>query len=49
LVEILEPPHNAAISRFFARVPDYAPNTPPIRGGRVRFRGFLSVSCEVGG
>jgi len=30
-----------AISRFLARFPDYALNGPPVRGGRVRFRGFL--------
>jgi cytochrome P450 len=37
-----------AISRFLARFPDYALNSPPVRGGRVRFRGFLSVPCQVG-
>ena len=37
-----------AISRFLARFPDYALNGPPVRGGRVRFRGFLSVPCTVG-
>jgi cytochrome P450 len=37
-----------AISRFLARFPDYALNGPPVRGGRVRFRGFLSVRCVVG-
>jgi cytochrome P450 len=36
-----------AISRFLARFPDYALNGPPVRGGRVRFRGFLSVPCMV--
>jgi cytochrome P450 len=36
-----------AISRFLARFPDYALNGPPVRGGRVRFRGFLSVPCVV--
>ena len=36
-----------AISRFLARFPDYALNGPPQRGGRVRFRGFLSVPCTV--
>jgi cytochrome P450 len=36
-----------AISRFLARFPDYALNGPPVRGGRVRFRGFLSVPCTV--
>lgn len=37
-----------AISRFLARFPDYALRGPPVRGGRVRFRGFLSVPCMVG-
>jgi cytochrome P450 len=37
-----------AISRFLARFPDYALNSPPLRGGRVRFRGFLKVPCVVG-
>jgi cytochrome P450 len=37
-----------AISRFLARFPDYALNDAPVRGGRVRFRGFLSVPCAVG-
>jgi hypothetical protein len=36
-----------AISRFLARFPNYALNGPPVRGGRVRFRGFLSVPCTV--
>jgi cytochrome P450 len=36
-----------AISRFLARFPDYALNGEPVRGGRVRFRGFLSVPCAV--
>jgi cytochrome P450 len=34
-----------AISRFLARFPDYSLGTAPVRGGRVRFRGFLSVPC----
>jgi cytochrome P450 len=37
-----------AISRFLARFPTYALSGAPVRGGRVRFRGFLSVPCEVG-
>jgi cytochrome P450 len=37
-----------AISRFLARFPDYALNGTPVRGGRVRFRGFLSVPCGLG-
>jgi cytochrome P450 len=38
-----------AISRFLARFPDYALTAPPVRGGRVRFRGFLSIPCTVRG
>ncbi len=37
-----------AISRFLARFPNYTLNGEPVRGGRVRFRGFLSVPCAVG-
>jgi cytochrome P450 len=37
-----------AMSRFLQRFPGYALNGEPVRGGRVRFRGFLSVPCEVG-
>jgi cytochrome P450 len=37
-----------AISRFLARFPGYALNGAPVRGGRVRFRGFLSVPCVTG-
>jgi cytochrome P450 len=36
-----------AISRFLARFPNYALNGAPVRGGRVRFRGFSSVPCRV--
>jgi cytochrome P450 len=36
-----------AISRFLARFPNYALNGAPVRGGRVRFRGFASVPCRV--
>jgi len=36
-----------AISRFLARFPSYALKGAPIRGGRARFRGFLSVPCRV--
>jgi cytochrome P450 len=36
-----------AISRFLARFPNYALNGEPVRSGRVRFRGFLSVPCVV--
>ena len=38
-----------AISRFLARFPDYALNGEPVRGGRVRFRSFLSVPCVMNG
>jgi cytochrome P450 len=37
-----------AISRFLARFPSYALKGLPVRGGRARFRGFLSVPCAVG-
>ena len=37
-----------AISRFLARFPNYALAGQPVRGGRVRFRGFLSVPCSIG-
>jgi cytochrome P450 len=36
-----------AISRFLKRFPGYALNGAPVRGGRVRFRGFSSVPCAV--
>jgi cytochrome P450 len=36
-----------AISRFLARFPGYTLNGSPVRGGRARFRGFLSVPCAV--
>jgi cytochrome P450 len=36
-----------AISRFLKRFPNYALNGEPMRGGRVRFRGFLSVPCVI--
>src|SRR6516164_3957217 len=38
-----------AISHFLARFPNYAPSGDPVRGGRVRFRGFLSVPCVTTG
>ncbi|MGV7214466.1 cytochrome P450 [Bradyrhizobium sp. UFLA05-112] len=37
-----------AISHFLARFPNYALSGKPVRGGRVRFRGFLSVPCSIG-
>jgi cytochrome P450 len=36
-----------AISRFLARFPNYRLDGPPLRGGRARFRGFLSVPAVV--
>ncbi len=36
-----------AISRFLKRFPNYALNGEPVRGGRVRFRGFLSIPCRT--
>ena len=36
-----------AISGFLARFPRYALTGTPVRGGRVRFRGFLSVPCTI--
>jgi cytochrome P450 len=32
-----------AIGRFLARFPRYAARAEPVRGGRARFRGFLSI------
>jgi cytochrome P450 len=37
-----------AISRFLARFPSYTLKGQPVRGGRARFRGFLSVPCMIG-
>jgi cytochrome P450 len=37
-----------AISRFLARFRAYRLAGEPVRGGRVRFRGFLRVPCTVG-
>jgi len=36
-----------AISRFLTRFPAYRLSGTPVRGGRVRFRGFLRVPCVV--
>ena len=36
-----------AISRFLARFPAYALKGAPLRGGRARFRGFLSAPCTI--
>jgi cytochrome P450 len=38
-----------AIGRFLQRFPHYALAGEPVRGGRARFRGFLSLPCEVNG
>jgi cytochrome P450 len=38
-----------AISRYLARFPAYTLKGPPVRGGRARFRGFLSVPSVIGG
>jgi cytochrome P450 len=38
-----------AISRYLARFPAYTLKGPPVRGGRARFRGFLSLPSVVGG
>ena len=37
-----------AISRFLARFPNYQLDGAPVRGGRVRFRGFASVPFRIG-
>jgi cytochrome P450 len=37
-----------AISHFLSRFPDYALDGEPMRGGRVRFRGFMTVPCATG-
>jgi cytochrome P450 len=36
-----------ALARFLARFPDYQLVGEPVRGGRARFRGFLSVRCAL--
>jgi cytochrome P450 len=36
-----------AIGRFLARFPDYKPAAAPVRGGRARFRGFLSLPVRL--
>ena len=37
-----------AIGRFLARFPRYALAGEPVRGGRARFRGFLSIPVTLG-
>jgi cytochrome P450 len=36
-----------AIGRFLARFPGYRLSAPPVRGGRVRFRGFLTLPVTL--
>ncbi|TNF61897.1 MAG: cytochrome P450, partial [Burkholderiales bacterium] len=36
-----------AIGRFLQRFPDYRLTQAPVRGGRARFRGFLSAPFAV--
>jgi cytochrome P450 len=36
-----------AIERFLARFPDYRLAANPVRGGRARFRGFLSIPAVI--
>ena len=36
-----------AISRFLSRFPRYELSGAPVRGGRVRFRGFSNVPCKT--
>ncbi|MES2104509.1 MAG: cytochrome P450 [Pseudomonadota bacterium] len=36
-----------AVSAFLARFPGYALSGKPVRGGRARFRGFLSIPCKL--
>jgi cytochrome P450 len=36
-----------AVSRFLARFPHYRLAGPPVRGGRVRFRGFLTLPVRL--
>jgi hypothetical protein len=38
-----------AISRFIARFPEYRAAGKPVRGGRVRFRGYLSIPVRLHG
>jgi hypothetical protein len=35
-----------AIGRFLQRFPNYALAGPAVRGGRVRFRGYLSLGLR---
>ena len=38
-----------ALARFLERFPDYALCGVPRRGGRARFRGFLTLPVHLGG
>jgi cytochrome P450 len=38
-----------AISTLVGRFPSYSLSAAPTRGGRVRFRGYLKVPCNLGG
>jgi cytochrome P450 len=38
-----------AISTLIRRFPSYSLSAAPTRGGRVRFRGFLKIPCNLGG
>jgi cytochrome P450 len=38
-----------ALAMFLARFPRYALDGPPVRGGRARFRGFLSLPARLEG
>ena len=38
-----------AVSRLLARFPAFALAGEPLRGGRARFRGFLSLPCHMHG
>ena len=37
-----------AVERFLARFPGYRLAGEPVRGGRARFRGFLSIPVALG-
>jgi cytochrome P450 len=37
-----------AIGRFLQRFPRFGLRAPPVRGGRARFRGFLSAPFSAG-
>jgi cytochrome P450 len=37
----------SAMGRFLARFPHYRARGKPTRGGRVRFRGFLSIPATL--